>query len=127
MATVFRDVQKVAERIEHELGEERPTFIEGCPRDWEQLPEPEGPLTVGIDGGYVHARDTSSRQEGWFEVIVGKSVPTDGTAKCFGFVQSYDTKPKRRLFEVLKSQGMQANQPLMFLSDGGDTVRQLPT
>jgi hypothetical protein len=53
VATVFRDVQKVAERIEHALGEERPMFIEGCPRDWEQLPEPEGPLTVGIDGGYV--------------------------------------------------------------------------
>jgi hypothetical protein len=59
-------------------------------------------------------------------VIVGKSVPTEGTAKCFGFVQSYDTKPKRRLFEVLQSQGMQANQPLTFLSDGGDTVRNLP-
>jgi hypothetical protein len=54
------------------------------------------------------------------------SVPTDGPAKCFGFVQSYDTKPKRRLFEVLASQGMQANQQLTFLSDGGDTVRNLP-
>jgi hypothetical protein len=102
-------------------------FIEGCLRDWEQLPEPDGPLTVGLDGGYVHAREAPSRQEGWFEVIVGKSVPTDGTAKCFGFVHRYDTKPKRRLFEVLKSQGMQANQQLTFLSDGGDTVRQLPT
>ena len=126
VATMFRDVQKVAERIEHGLGEERPMFIEGCPRDWEQLPEPEGPLTVGIDGGYVHAREAPSRQEGWFEVIVGKSVPTDGQAKCFGFVQSYDTKPKRRLSEVLQSQGMQANQPLTFLSDGGETVRPLP-
>jgi hypothetical protein len=126
VATVFRDVYKVAERIELELEEERPMFIEGCLRDWEQLPEPEGPLTVGIDGGYVHARDASSRQEGWFEVIVGKSVPTDGMAKCFGCVQSYDTKPKRRLFEVLQSQGMQANQQLTFLSDGGDTVRNLP-
>jgi hypothetical protein len=101
-------------------------FIEGCPRDWEQLPEPAGPLTVGIDGDYVHAREAPSRQEGWFEVIVGKSVPTDGTAKCFGFVHRYDTKPKRRLFEVLKSQGLQANQQIMFLSDGGETVRQLP-
>jgi hypothetical protein len=126
VATVFRDVQKVAERIEHELGEERPMFIEGCPRDWEQLPEPEGPLTVGIDGGYVHAREAPSREEGWFEVIVGRTVPTEGTAKCFGFVQNYDTKPKRRLFEVLHSQGMQANQQLTFLSDGGDTVRNLP-
>jgi hypothetical protein len=127
VATVFRDVQKVAERIENELGEERPIFIEGCPRDWEQLPEPDGPLTVGIDGGYVHAREAPSRQGGWFEVSVGKSVPTDGTAKCFGFVHRYDTKPKCRLFEVLRSQGLQAKQHLTFLSDGGDTVRQLPT
>jgi hypothetical protein len=46
-------------------------------------------------------------------------------AKCFGFVHTYDTKPKRRLFEVLRSQGMQANQQVTFLSDGGDTVREL--
>ena len=38
---------------------------------------------------------------GWFELIVGKSVPTDGGAKCFGFVTSYDTKPKRRLSVLL--------------------------
>ena len=37
-----------------------------------------------------------------------------------------DTKPKRRLFEVLKSQGLQMNQRVEFLTDGGDTVRELP-
>jgi hypothetical protein len=41
-------------------------------------------------------------------------------------VQGYDTKPKRRLFELLRSQGMQANQQVTFFSDGGDTVRRLP-
>jgi hypothetical protein len=46
-------------------------------------------------------------------------------AKCFGFVQTYDEKPRRRLWELLKSQGMQENQLVVFLSDGGDTVRQL--
>jgi hypothetical protein len=56
---------------------------------------------------------------------VGKSVTADGTAKRFGFVYRYDTKPKRRLYEVLKSQGMQMNQQVTFLSDGGDTVREL--
>jgi hypothetical protein len=40
-------------------------------------------------------------------------------------VQTLDTKPKRRLFEVLQSQGHQMNQQLTFLSDGGDTVRDL--
>jgi hypothetical protein len=41
-------------------------------------------------------------------------------------VQSFDTKPKRRLFDLLTSQGMQANQQITFFSDGADTVRALP-
>jgi hypothetical protein len=52
-------------------------------------------------------------------------VPADGNAKCFGFVTSYDTKPKRRLAELLKAQGFQMNQAITFLSDGGDNVRDL--
>ncbi len=124
-ATVYRHAQQVAERLEDELGDEQPFFIAGCQRDWDALPRPDGPLTVGIDGGYVHARDGDNRKAGWFELIVGKSVPTDGAAKCFGFVTSYDTKPKRRLAELLKAQGLQMNQAITFLSDGGDTVRDL--
>jgi len=50
-----------------------------------------------------------SRHDGWFEVIAGKSMPTGGAAKCFAFVQIYDTKPKRRQFEVLRSQGTAMN------------------
>ena len=123
--TLVRHVAQVAERSEAELGDEQGAFIEGCPRDWANLPRPDGPLTVGIDGGYVHARGATSRAEGWFEVIVGKSLPTEGQAKCFSFVQQYDPKPKRRLFEHLKSQGMQYNQQVVFLSDGGETVRNL--
>ena len=56
------------------------------------------PIAVGLDGGYVRDWDQKQRH---FEVIVGKSVPSDQPAKCFGFVQTYDTKPKRRLGEVL--------------------------
>lgn len=40
-------------------------------------------------------------------------------------VSNYDTKPKRRLHEMLKNQGLQMNQEITFLSDGGDTVRDL--
>ena len=47
------------------------------------------------------------------------------SSKCFAFVQTYDEKPKRRLFELLQSQGLQMNQQIEFLSDGGDTVRDL--
>ena len=63
--------------------------------------------------------------DGWFEVIAGKSVTAQGEAKRFAFVHNYDDKPKRRVYAVLKSQGMQVNQQVTFLSDGGDTVRDL--
>ena len=53
-------------------------------------------------------------------------MPEEGEAKCLAFVSKYDTKPKRRLFELLKSQGMQPSQMVTFLSDGGETVRNLP-
>src|SRR5712692_8666521 len=97
--------QATGERLESELGPEQSMFIDGCQRQWAELPRPDLPLTVGLDGGYMHSSQQRSRRDGWFEVIAGKSMPTDGPAKCFGFVQKYDIKPKRRLFEVLKSQG----------------------
>ena len=126
--SIRRHAHKTAERLEGELGPERAMFIDGCQRDWEQLPRPEMPLTVGLDGGYVHACEQPSRREGWFEAIAGKSIPTDDdrSAKCFAFVQTYDTKPKRRLHELLKAQGMQPNQQVTFLTDGGADVRELP-
>ena len=81
-ATLARDQHPpprpaTAERLEGELGAERAMFIDGCQRDWEQLPRPDMPLTVGLDGGYVHACEQPSRREGWFEVIAGKSIPTE--------------------------------------------------
>jgi len=124
--SVRRQVQRVAERAEGELGDEQFSFIEGCQRDWDQLPRPDPPLTVGLDGGYVHACYPPSRTEGCFEVIAGKILSEEGDPTCFAFVPSLDAKPKRRLFEVLKSRGLQMNQRVEFLTDGGDTVRELP-
>jgi hypothetical protein len=46
----------------------------------------------------------------------------EGPSRCFGSVQTYDQKPKRRL---LKGQGMQMNQRVMFFSDGGSDVREV--
>jgi hypothetical protein len=125
VATVLGNLQQVAEHLEHELGDEQVMFVDGCPAVWEALPEPNGRLTVGLDGGYVHARDGDNRKAGWFEVIAGKSIPAEGPAKRFAFVNDYDEKPKRRLFETLQAQGLQMNQDITFFSDGGDTVRDL--
>ncbi len=101
--SVRRQLSHSGERMERELGEEQWAFIEGCQRDWNQLPPPDPPLIVGLDGVFVHAKDQPSRTEGWFEVIVGKSMPSEGDSKCLAFVQTYDQKPKRRLFELLRS------------------------
>jgi hypothetical protein len=103
--TVRRQVQATAQRLEDELGDERPGFITGCPADWAELPRPDLPLVVGLDGGYVHSSTQRTRRDGWFEVIAGKAMPADGRSSCFGYVQTYDSKPKRRLFEVLAARG----------------------
>jgi G:T-mismatch repair DNA endonuclease (very short patch repair protein) len=60
---------------------------------------------------------------------VGKSTRAFGedeanktpSSKRCGFVQTLDTKPKRRLYEVLHAQGLQMNQDITFLADGNDT------
>ena len=105
--------------------EEQHVYANGCQNDVDNLPRPDDPLMVGIDGGYVHARKGKNRKAGWFEVIVGKSLQEGKENKRFGFVVNYDKKPKRRLYEMLKGQGFQMNQQITFLSDGGDTVRDL--
>jgi len=125
---VREHLQAVAERIEAELGEEQqPDPVK--PEEDANLPLPDGPMMVGLDGGYVRA----AHKEGCFEVIAGRSVvafrrreeDAAPPPKCFGFVQTYDPKPRRRLWELMKSQGMQENQQVVFLSDGGEDVRQV--
>jgi hypothetical protein len=126
--TVRGHLQAVAERMEAELGEElKPDPVK--PEVDPALPLPDGPMTVGLDGGYVRA----AHKEGFFEVIAGRSVVAfrrreeDAVPpfKCFGFVQTYDPKPRRRLWELMKSQGMQENQEVVLLSDGGEDIRQV--
>lgn len=118
--------RRTAARAEAELGEERPAFIEGSSHERAQLPVPEGPIVVGVDGGYVRAReaDREGRQT-HFEVMVGKSIAEDSDDRYFGLVQSLDLKPKRRLREILRDQGLQMNQEITFLTDGGDSVRNI--
>ena len=123
--SVRRQLARTAERMESELGEEQWAFIEGCQRDWNRLPRPGPPLMVGLDGGFVHARAAFACRR-LVEVIVGKSIASEGESKCLAFVQTYDQKPKRRLFELLKSQQLQMNQQITFMTDGGEDIRDLP-
>jgi hypothetical protein len=100
----------------------RQCFIEGCPAEWAELPIPEGRIVVGLDGGYV--RDWTDRKSN-FELIVGRSIPEDREPRYLGLVHGYDRRPKRRLVEVPREQGLQANQDVTFLTDGGDEVRAM--
>ena len=120
--TVRQHVLRVAERLEAELPADKCTFMTGVPADWADLPIPDGRVVVGLDGGYV--RDWAERKTN-FEVIVGRSMPQDGPSRYLGFVHGHDRKPKLRLIDVLESQGVQANQDITFLTDGGKEVLAL--
>jgi hypothetical protein len=114
--TVRQHVLRVAERLETEMSPDKCTLMTGVPADWADLPIPDGRVIVGLDGGYV--RDWTERKSN-FEVIVGRSMPQDGASRYIGFVHGQDRKPKRRLIDMLESQGIQANQDITFLTDGG--------
>jgi hypothetical protein len=120
--SVRNHLHRVAKRMEAALGDEQVSFVDGCPREWAALPRPAAPLTVGIDGCYVREWEDKKKN---FEIIVGKSTSEEAPDRRFGFVQTYDEKPKRRLFELLKEQGMQMNQQVKFFSDGGADIRDM--
>ncbi|NGO55440.1 ISKra4 family transposase [Allomesorhizobium camelthorni] len=121
-STIRNDVMRVAKRLEAELGPEQAMFASGCQAEWNEMPIPGPPVTIGIDGGYVRSWTDWPAN---FEVIVGKSLPEEGPVRRFGFVTGHDEKPKRRLHELLVSQGITMNQEVTFMSDGGDSVRDL--
>ena len=52
-------------------------------------------------------------------------MPEDRDARYAGLVHTYDPKPKRRLFDLLQSQGLQANQDVTFLTGGAERIRSL--
>ncbi len=115
-ATIRNHLTKVAHRQEAEL-EGKAGHLTGCPREWAELPKPGKPITLGIDGGYLRQWGDKAKN---FEVIVGCSAPKNAAARKFGYVQSVDDNSRRRIMQVLKSQGMQENQQVIFLSDGAD-------
>lgn len=122
-ATIRNHLGQVAHQVDNQLIVNSLSNGEG--RFGEQglgAAEPQSPIVMGVDGGYV--RDWKQKKT-CFEVIVGKSVPTDQPAKCFGFVQGYDQQARQRIFEVLNQQGLPGNQRVVFLSDGAANLRQL--
>ncbi len=66
--TVRQHLHATATKMEQALGEEQDCLFEGTDDEWAAQPTPDGPMTVGIDGGFVRAR----RKAGFFEVIAAK-------------------------------------------------------
>ena len=107
--------------MEGELADEQFSFIETCLRNRAAMQLPEGGITVGIDGGYVRSRDKRQRH---FEVRSPRPCPPIGeTATSASYTPM--TRGPRRLHEVPKKQGWRENQPVTFLTHGGDTVRNM--
>lgn len=88
------------------------------------IPQRSSVRAVGIDGGYIRLAGHSSRQDGWFEVIVGKSLRDDGRGHSFAYAHTLEPEPADRMLAFLAQEGVGADQPVTFLSDGGDTVRR---
>jgi hypothetical protein len=117
---VRRHLFRVAEAHEAELAS-APTSITVDERTGPNSELPDGSLFVGMDGGYVRGRE-----QAWFEAIAGKSLISfhrdgrvpDPAGRCFAFVQTVDDKPRARLVDTLRQQGMQPQQQVIFMSDG---------
>ena len=120
--TVRQHLHKVAARQDADLGASEPGLRDDGPAAGQASPIPREAVIVGIDGGYL--RNWHDKQKK-FEVIVGKSMAEDRDDRYFGLVRSQDAAPKRRFCEVLRRQGLPADQPVTVLTDGGDSVRAL--
>src|SRR5512135_53566 len=74
--TVRNHLLRMAQRSEQSMGEEQGLYLEGCEAERARQPIPNGPLTVGLDGGIVRARRGKSGEKtpNLFEVIAGKSI-----------------------------------------------------
>jgi hypothetical protein len=114
--SVRRNALRVARRCERDL-HTRDEVVTRPSRSGQDVPG-----VVGIDGGYLRHWEHKHTH---FVTIVGKSVPLGGEARCFGFVQSQDSWPRRRVTAILRAQGLRSGPNLAFLSDGEESIRSL--
>jgi hypothetical protein len=121
--TVRKNTLNVAKRLDEALEKEQHVYAIPFAKVDPIAFENESTV-MGLDGGYL--RSWSDKKTN-FEMIVGKSIPTKGKSKVLGLVTSEDEKPKRRLYEMLKSQGIKNSDGVCFMSDGGESLKKLQT
>ena len=101
---VRRHAQAVADRLDDELGPERPSVI--CQRVRAALPRPDLPLLVSLDGG-LRPLQPATVPPG--RVVRGDRRQGHPGGQVLRVRPDLRPKPKRRLFDLLIPQGMQAN------------------
>ena len=121
--TVRKNTLAVANKINDLLEEEKQIYAKPFSKADPKAFKNESTI-VGLDGGYL--RSWSDKKTN-FELIVGKSIPNEGDPKVLGLVSSKDEKPKRRLVEMLESQGIQESDGVCFMSDGRESLKNLQT
>lgn len=121
--TVRKNTLNVAKRLDESLEKEQHVYAIPFAKVDPMAFENESTV-MGLDGGYL--RSWSDKKTN-FEMIAGKSIPTKGKSKVLGLVTSEDEKPKRRLYEMLKSQGIKNSDGVCFMFDGGESLKKLQT
>jgi hypothetical protein len=123
-SSIRRQVTKLGRRLEAEQATDARQQAEvAASVRLPEIPEPSPVRAVGIDGGYLRRAGHRRRQDGWFEVIVGKSLRDQDGGHSFAYVHKLERRPADRMWNFLLREGVQPSQPVTFLSDGGDTVR----
>ncbi|MFT7614981.1 MAG: hypothetical protein ACI9J3_003969 [Parvicellaceae bacterium] len=118
-SSIRNHLVKTGRRMQDDLKEEKHFYQ----KELNQSEETYQRFSVGIDGGYVRNWDSKKKH---FEVIAGKSIPSQGKDRFFGFVDTLpDSKSKRNLFETLTSQGLNKISAIDFFSDGAENLRAI--
>src|SRR3954468_10529620 len=75
----------------------------------------DGPVVVGLDGGYVRSRHRSERH---FEVVAGKVIDARGAQHRFAFARNGQATASAAFKQVLVAAGVGADTPATVLCDG---------
>jgi hypothetical protein len=124
VSSVRRQAKSTSSRLKRDQQDDHTQAICRFELPQPYIPQPSPVKAIGVDGGYVRLAGHASRHDGWFEVIVGKSQRDDGEGGCFAYVHRLEPDPSRRMEHFFTQEGIRRDQPVTFLSDGGDTVRQ---
>src|SRR4051812_44661051 len=75
----------------------------------------DGPVVVGLDGGYVRSR---RRPERHFEVVAGKVIDAQGAQHRFAFARNGQATASEAFRQALVAAGVGADTPATVLCDG---------